>query len=543
MSLFTRVKAAALFGCLLFSMQSFAVDYYWTDGYVSQSSASAFCNAVGSAQYPGDPRYTRSDVTFKSQTRVMCAFYFKYASASSEQFSYAYSYANRAGDGCSGGKAYDPVLGMCVAAEEPLKPGDKCKDQTGGTTSNPMIWDDTVSKCVQFTDSKGDAPCTYMASQGGSGTAYTVTGNIDSGGNAVAPPSFADSSISCQVQTISSSECTLNVAGAVSCNVIGKLTGKANAQGTVDAADAACPGGNCPAKEPQTNTSETGCAPVGTGGGGSACTQTKETTQEGTQQCGTVNGAYKCITKQPYSNGINTTINASSQTLPDGSVKVTTVKESTNTVCTDVKTCTVKTSTTTTHSTTKPNGSTTTETSCKGACTPNGGGLETNPNAGTGNGNGTGTGGNGTCTGDDCGEGEGTAATTDSCLTPPACDGDPFQCAILKQAHIDTCKLMAPPTAAEQAAADAKVNAAYAALDAHQSALDQQASTLLGQFQSSTPGSGTGGGKCLPDFQFSVMGMSQSMEFSKVCDSISWVRLMVLAGAYLFAARIVSREV
>lgn len=543
MGLLTRLKAAALFGCLLFSIQSFAGDYFWTDGYTTNSSASGFCNAVGASQYPGDPRFTRAQVTMQGDSRVMCAFYFQFASSSQEQFSYSYAYANRGGDGCYGGKTYDPVLAMCVAAEEPLEPGDLCKDQTGHGTGDPMIFDATLNKCVKFTEAKGDAPCTYMASSGGGGIAYTVAGTLDKGGNAVAPPSFADTSISCQVQTISSSECTLNVAGAISCNVIGKLTGKANATGTVDAADAACPDGKCPVKEPETKTTDSGCSPTGTGSGGSTCDQTKETTQDGTQQCGTVNGAYQCFTKPPYSNGITTKITANSETLPDGSVKVTTVKESTNTVCTDVKTCTVKTSTTTTHSTTKPNGTTTTDSSCKGTCTPTGGGLETTPNAGTGNGNGTGNGGNGNCTGPDCGQGEGTADTTDSCTAPPPCAGDPFSCAILKQAHIDTCKLMAPPTAEQQAAADARTNAAFAALDAHQSAMDSKVNTLLGEFQSSTPGGGSGSGKCLPDFNFSVMGMSQSMEFSKVCDSISWVRLMVLAGAYLFAARIVYKEV
>ncbi|WP_350649743.1 virulence factor TspB C-terminal domain-related protein, partial [Pseudomonas sp. HY13-MNA-CIBAN-0226] len=122
------------------------------------------------------------------------------------------------------------------------------------------------------------------------------------------------------------------------------------------------------------------------------------------------------------------------------------------------------------------------------------------------------------------------------------CDGDPFQCAILKQAHIDTCKLMAGPTDQEQADSDAKTDAAYADLDAHQTELDGKVTGLLSQFQSSTSGGGSAG-KCLPDYQFAVAGHSIDMEFSKACDSLSWVRLVVLAGAYLFAARIVSREV
>ncbi|WP_350650246.1 hypothetical protein, partial [Pseudomonas sp. HY13-MNA-CIBAN-0226] len=68
------------------------------------------------------------------------------------------------------------------------KPGDKCDDQTGGSAANPMIWDDTVNKCVRLSESQGDAPCTQIKNQGGSGTAYTVAGNLDKGGNAVAPP-------------------------------------------------------------------------------------------------------------------------------------------------------------------------------------------------------------------------------------------------------------------------------------------------------------------------------------------------------------------
>ena len=537
----TRIKAAALFGCLLFVSNAFAVDYYWTSQIRPGNFASAYeaCKPSIGAPFGGTATFSRVDFG-GSQLSGTCVYVW---GAANDEYRNENVYRN--GDKCPTGTGpYNPLKGDCPKpVDPPLTPGEKCKDQSGGTSSNPMIWDATTSKCTKFLDAKGDAPCAYIKGIGGGPTAYTVAGNLDAGGNAVAPPSFADESISCTVQTISTSECTLNVAGAISCNVTGLLTGKANAGGTNNAAEALCPSGNCPVKEPKTETKEEGCTPAGNGSGGSTCTQTKETTKEGTQQCGTVNGAYKCVTKPPFSNAVKTTITATSETLSDGSVKVTTVKDSANTVCTDVKTCTTQTSTTVSHNTTKPSGGTTSGSTCTGACTPNGGGVETNPTAGTGNtGNGNGSSGNGD--GDGEGEGgDGTASTTSDCAIPPPCDGDPFQCAILQQAHIDTCKLMAPPTAEQQALADAKVTEANAQLDAHQSELDQKANTLLSQFQSSTPGTGTGGGKCLPDFNFSVMGMSQSMEFSKVCDSISWVRLMVLAGAYLFAARIVSREV
>lgn len=534
MGLLTRFKVAALFGCLLFASQSFAVDYYWTFmGNGHYSSAISACPAsVG--DYNGRPT-TFEKLQWYSDASADCLYRWH-----PDASLITNGTVGRYGDGCPAGATYNSQTGACDKGNE-YEPGDKCDDQTGGTSANPMIWDETVSKCVQFTDSKGDAPCQFMKSKGGTGTAFTVAGNLDSGGNAVAPPTFIDGSISCQMQTISSSECTINVEGAVSCNVMATLTGKGQA-GAADAADALCPNGNCPVKEPLTTSKEEGCTPTGTGGGGSTCTQVKETNQEGTQQCGTVNGAYKCITKPPYKNGITTEIKATSETLSDGSVKVTTVKDSTQTVCTDVKTCTSQTSTTTTVTTTRPNGSTSTQTGCKGACSPNGGGLETNPNAGSGN-NGNGNGGGGTGGNGDGEGGDGTASTTDSCAAVVPCDGDVFLCAIVQQAHIDTCKIMAPPTAEQQANADALVNKAQADLTAHQSDLDAKASGLLAEFQSASNGSGGGSGKCLPDFNFSVMGMTQSMEFSKTCESISWVKLLVLAGAYLFAARVVFREI
>lgn len=541
MGLLSRIKAAALFGCLLFVSNAYSADYYWTSQIRPGSFPSAYQACKESIGAPFGGTATFSHVDFgSSQLSGTCVYVW---GATNEQYRNENVY--RGGDSCPAGTGpYNPIKGDCPKpVDPPLSPGEKCKDQSGGTSNNPMIWDGTTSKCTKFLDAKGDAPCAYIKGIGGGPTAYTVAGNLDAGGNAVAPPSFADESISCTVQTISTSECTLNVAGAISCNVTGLLTGKANSGGTTNAADALCPSGNCPAKEPKTETKEEGCTPVGNGSGGSTCTQTKETTKEGTQQCGTVNGAYKCVTKPPFSNAVKTTISATSETLSDGSIKVTTVKDSANTVCTDVKTCTTQTSTTVNHNTTKPGGGTSSSSSCTGMCSPNGGGVETNPTAGSGS---TGPGsGNGTGNGDGDGEGEGgdgTASTTDDCEVPPDCDGDPFQCAILKQAHIDTCKLMAGPTDQEQAESDAKTDAAYADLDAHQTELDGKVTGLLSQFQSSTSGGGSAG-KCLPDSQFSFAGRNFEIAFSKACDSLSWVRLVILAGAYLFAARIVSREV
>lgn len=552
MGLLTRSKALVLVGCALFASQSYAANIQWSDGYDGMfGDPQQACKSSAEKNFASNPIFEVDHVgpvtTWANGYggyAGSCQAFVKQRDGGGIVVQSGNGYVGRSGTTCADGQPFNPDTGICPAPAQTYQPGEKCDDQTGGTPSNPMIYDDTVSKCVKFTESEGDAPCSFLkatgeANPGYAGTAYTVAGVIGAGGQATAPPTFAQDGLKCVMATVSSSDCKVAGDGTATCNVIGKFTGKGSSTGTSDVSDALCPNGTCDPQEPEVKTTETPCVPSGTGGGGSGCTATKETKEDGSQQCGTVNGAYKCFTKPPYSNGIKTDISSTSQTLPDGSVKVTTVKDSTNTVCTDINACTTKTSTTTTTSTTKPNGTTTTDTSCKGACSPNGGGLEGNPGAGSGNpATGDGDGGNGDGEG-----GGGTADISNECSAPPPCDGDVFLCAILKQNHIDTCKLMAEPTAAEKAQAKAKTDAAYASLDAHQADLDGKANGLLQQFQSSVAG-GSSTGKCLPDKQLPLGPFGQlNLEFSKTCDSMAWVRLVLLAGAYLFAARVVFREV
>ncbi|MCP1445497.1 hypothetical protein J3D54_004629 [Pseudomonas sp. GGS8] len=542
MSLLYRIKAVALFGCLLFSSRSFALDYFWSNGVGANGpNPSIACAADGQQVYAKNPNqaFAKSEVETLEGLSAYCRHYYTNTPASgaddtTKAYKGASSIITRRGDSCPTRTGpYDPVTGICKPQQQPqYEPGEKCKDQGTANPSNPKIWDDTVNACVNFTEAKGDAPCTYIANAGSLGTAYTVSGNLDKVGNAVAPPTFIDEILSCQVRTISSSECTINVKGAISCNVIGKLTGKANPAGDVNAADALCPNGKCPVKEPETQTKEEDCNLVSDGAGGSSCTESKKTETLGSQNCGLVNGEYKCVTRFPRSNGIGIKTNTSKQNLPDGSVQVTTVKNSTHTVCSDVNTCTEKTSTTMTKAITSPSGTTKTEASCKGTCTPDGNGLESNPNAGTGNGKGNGEEG-----------GAGTASTTDDCTVPPPCDGDPFLCAVLKQQHIDTCKLMAGPTDQERSEMQGRIDVQKSAMQANQEAMDSKVNDLLGGFKSASTGVGSGGGKCLPDIKFSVLGHSLTLAFSKTCDALSFLRYAVLAAAYLFAARVVIREV
>lgn len=540
-TLFLRI-ATVLVGLLVFTESAFATTtYYWLKGGGSQyPSASAACPSTIEAY---NLVFNFNGVQFYSELSATCKY--KYTSGTGEDTNMTQYNLSRNGDSCPEGNIYNLVTGGCELPPPPvLAPGELCEDQTGATAQNPYIWDpDSGSSgaCEKYFNAGDEASCSYMGSHGNTPTAYTVAGVMNSTGNAVAPPTFAATSMSCTAATISSSECTINVSGAISCNVMATFTGGVNG-GDVDAQDALCGDGlgECPDQKPQITTTEEPCVPVSNGSGGTSCTTEKKTEAEGTQSCGLVNGTYTCVTRLPRSNGLTTNISSTSQTLANGSVEVTTVKDSSNEVCTDVGTCTVKHSVTVTKTTTTTSGGTSTTAACSGICTPSGGGVETLPTAGVGS-SGPGTGGTGTGDGEGEGSEEGNASIAPSCAAPPFCDGDPFQCAILKQAHLDTCRLMAGPTAEETAASNAKINTAWAEYDAHQATLDAQASTLLSQFQGAVSGGG-GGGICLADVPFAVMGHSMVLEFSRVCEYIEFIRYGVLAVAYLLAARIVMRE-
>lgn len=546
MGIFFRKLAIVCLLTLAFTESAFAATYYWTKG--NSATVPQYASAVSACPatiIAYNLTFTFNGLLFYSPSSATCKY--RYTDAQGQNSDELRNNLSRYGDSCPVNNTYDNVIGGCVMPPPPeLEPGELCADQTGATAQNPYIWDpDSGSSgaCEKFFDAEDEASCAYMGANSdiNTPTSYTVAGVMNSAGQAVAPPTFAATALSCTAATISSSECTINVAGAISCNVMATFTGGVNG-GDVDAQDALCGDGlgACPDQEPQITTTEEPCVPVSNGSGGTSCTTEKKTEAEGTQNCGLVNGTYTCVTRLPRSNGLTTNISSTSQTLANGSVEVTTVKDSSNEVCTDVGTCTTKHSVTVTKTTTTTSGGTSTTASCTGICTPTGGGVETLPTAGVGS-SGPGTGGNGTGDGEGEGSEEGNAAIAPSCAAAPFCDGDPFQCAVLKQAHLDTCRLMANPTAEETAATDAKINTAWAAYDANQATLDAQTSTLYSQFQGAVSGGG-GGGVCLADVPFAVMGHSMVMEFSRVCEYIEFIRYGVLAVAYLLAARIVMRE-
>jgi len=176
-------------------------------------------------------------------------------------------------------------------------------------------------------------------------------------------------------------------------------------------------------------------------------------------------------------------------------------------------------------STTTVAGKTTTSSSCTGTC------------SGTGSGStGTGTGGSG----DEDKDG-GSATASDDCTVPPACSGDVFSCAILRQEYLDSCAARALPTVKQKADFQAEIDKQTAGLDANQKTMDDSVTSLVSRFQSAASGSGAGG-KCFDDKTFSIQGFSIVLPFSQACPYLEWFRYAVLAIAYLIALRIVSKE-
>jgi len=487
----------------VFSAPSFAENYYWYTPLSDQHF-----NDVPSACATWS-RYVSYNIY--SPSSADCLSKYGYGDSMIPAF--------RGGDGCSGDTTYNAQTGGCEVPKQ--KDGELCDDQEGHSSSNPMIFSTAAGKCVALTEADDKSTCSYFGGKGE--TTYSVSGVLNSGGEAVAPPTFAGQ-MGCEVATISTSDCTINVKGAITCNVTAKFTGNVANTSLPDVRDNQCEPGSCPPTDKATTVEDKPCVMAN-----GACTQETDKQTTGTQSCGSMNGNYICATSKPTSDGTKIDTTVKSEVQADGSVKTTKTDDATKTTCTDVNTCTTKTSSTTTTTTTNKDGQTTsTGSTCKGSCGSNGTGLE--------------SGGSGNGSGDGDGEGDGTASTSDDCKVPPPCDGDVYLCSILRQEALDSCAERALPTDKEKADFQQLLDKQKQALDANQKEMDDKVSSLVSQFQSST-GSSSSGGKCFEDKTFTVSGHSFVLPFSQVCPMLEWFRYALLAVAYLIALRIVSKEI
>ena len=80
--------------------------------------------------------------------------------------------------------------------------------------------------------------------------------------------------------------------------------------------------------------------------------------------------------------------------------------------------------------------------------------------------------------------------------------------------------------------------ASQAEYDAHQAAIDSQATGFFSEFESKAS-SVSSSGQCINDLSVPVMGHSMTIPFSQACDFFRFLRILVLFSAYMLAARII----
>jgi len=332
--------------------------------------------------------------------------------------------------------------------------------------------------------------------------------------------------------TISIDGCAAAISGVTICKTaspsVYSCTGTATWSGeTLEGAAGSgneCTGAECTKDDPQDGTKNDPCIKQDTGAG-FTCTSKVEDSKAGETSCGTANGVYVCTAKTiPSKTTVTNQIDQIQSANPDGSYTTKNVTTTTKTTCVADKCTETKYTTTTKGGTTGQGDSIPPTTECTGKDCPSQ----------------TGSGGTGGGQPDD-GKGD-KAGTSQDCKKPPECEGDTFMCAVLKQNALDSCLARAAPTIKEASDRDASIKKQVDEVQASQDKLDSDVTGLLSGFKAAAT-SGGSGAVCYPDKEFQVYGHTIVMPFTKVCDPLLLLRYAVIAGAYLLAARILTREV
>lgn len=319
-------------------------------------------------------------------------------------------YVSRSGT-CDAGTTYDPSAGSCNApfADQ----GKPCPDQTGSTSSLPMVYD-KGGQCVRLDSADQETTCKHLGHISLTKKSVRVRGQIDDKGEAVPPPAFKAMGCAADVNA-TTAKCTVTPAKVRGDGPV-QLVDPPSAVCTVDVVfngkvanelpptelqsqkEGLClDQSKCNLPTPQQKTEEKPCVYVSASDGSQSCVRTSGVSKEGKTQCGTVNGVLTCSDSlaKPVSNGVIVWTKVNSEGLGDGKTKVVKTDKMTSYTCGAGKsTCTSSTTTNTT--TTIKDGSGKTESvtgSCEGPACPDKNG---NPD---GDGDGFGD-----CTGDKCGD-------------------------------------------------------------------------------------------------------------------------------------------
>jgi len=287
-----------------------------------------------------------------------------------------------------------------------------------------------------------------------------------------------------------------------------------------------CTGESCAAGEPEDSSKNEPCIKQQTATG-FTCTSKIEDSKVGQTNCGTANGVFVCTPEvKPVKITQTQQVTSADTQNPDGSITNKNITKTTKTVCVADK-CTDTSYTTTTSSGKNSQGMPTgTSVSCVGGgCEAQTGGGGTVAQIGGGGG------------GKDNKDGK--ASEQKDCSKPVECEGDIYQCAILKQDYISYCSMTEGPTEKQLDALKAETATFQEKIAKNQTELDAKATSVLNQFKAAASGGGGGGGKCLPDY---AVGYNITMRFSATCEYLVGIRYAILCIAFIIAARRISRE-
>lgn len=334
--------------------------------------------------------------------------------------------------------------------------------------------------------------------------------------------------------TISIDGCAAAISGFTVCKTaspsVFSCTGTATWTGDDLAANTGaggeCSGESCAQGQPEDTSKNEPCIKQETATG-FTCTSKVEDSKVGQTNCGTANGVFVCTPEvKPVKITQTQQVTSADTQNPDGSITNKNITKTTKTVCVADK-CTDTSYTTTTNSGKSSQGMPTgTSVSCVG------GGCEAQ------------TGGGGTVSQIGGGGGskdskDGKASEQKDCTKPIECEGDIYQCAILKQDFISYCSMNEGPTEKQLDALKSETASFQEKLAQNQTELDSKAASVVSQFKAAAAGGGGGGGKCLPDI---AVGYNITMRFSAACDYLVGIRYAILCICFLISARLISRE-
>lgn len=146
------------------------------------------------------------------------------------------------------------------------------------------------------------------------------------------------------------------------------------------------------------------------------------------------------------------------------------------------------------------------------------------------------------CSGGGSGGSKGSATTSGDCNKSPTCSGDPLVCASIQQTYMSNCALqkqlsdMSKTSDSDKSKSDSDIAGSKSDADKAQSDANTKANAAFSDFSSKINASSSG--SCIQDLTLPVMGKSILVPFSQACTFFKILRLIVVASAYLAAARI-----